>query len=566
MKGLNAARLSTAVVVGLAFSILVSACSSSSLKSRGHSTALPTPVRSAKLLVAGPLDAPGGPFLYDRYGRVVILHGVNAVYKRPPYELISAPGKPYNFSAADAKEIASLGFDVVRLGILWQGLEPGTLGPNNPTICTPGKPTHAHQYNASVAERYLERIGKTVSLLAKYGIYSLIDMHQDVYNQIFGGEGAPAWAVCTDGLEVTKLSPDWSLNYAQPAVGAAYSNFWHNSVVGNLQGNYDKVWQVVAEYFRGNPWVLGYDLFNEPYDRTLLTNLSEGSTFNAPFDSLLQCFYAGKEFTGHLSNSKAPISCPPNDPRIGLIPRIQAISPHKLLFFERDIFTSGPDAGWIGPMPFHNLVLNIHDYCPTAGESGNPPPSTLHTCASDQARTISLAALERAADTTSQQPGGPAWFLSEFGATNSIPDIDLMTSIANENLLGWTYWAWKYYDDPTGNPNEALARPNGALHLAKARALAQTYAQAIAGIPEYMSYDPSTAKFELRYRPNPHITEPTVVFVPESLNYPKGYCARAIGATIISRPNATHLLIRNEPAETPNTHLVTVSVTKKPCR
>jgi hypothetical protein len=35
----------------------------------------------------GFISAPGGPFLRDRYGRAIILHGVNAVYKLPPYEL-----------------------------------------------------------------------------------------------------------------------------------------------------------------------------------------------------------------------------------------------------------------------------------------------------------------------------------------------------------------------------------------------------------------------------------------------------------------------------------------------
>jgi ABC-2 type transport system ATP-binding protein len=39
---------------------------------------------------------------------------VNAVYKRPPYELYASPNTAWNFSAADAKAIAGLGFDVVR--------------------------------------------------------------------------------------------------------------------------------------------------------------------------------------------------------------------------------------------------------------------------------------------------------------------------------------------------------------------------------------------------------------------------------------------------------------------
>ena len=55
-------------------------------------------------LVSGPLRAPGGAFLVDSYGRAVILHGVNAVYKLAPYELIQAPGKPWNFDLRRNRE------------------------------------------------------------------------------------------------------------------------------------------------------------------------------------------------------------------------------------------------------------------------------------------------------------------------------------------------------------------------------------------------------------------------------------------------------------------------------
>ena len=47
-------------------------------------------------------------------------------------------GRRGDFTQADAARIAALGFDVVRLGIIWQGIEPGTLGPDDPRICTPG--------------------------------------------------------------------------------------------------------------------------------------------------------------------------------------------------------------------------------------------------------------------------------------------------------------------------------------------------------------------------------------------------------------------------------------------
>src|ERR1039458_7998341 len=68
------------------------------------------PVSSAHA-VEGPINSPGGPFLYDRQGRVVFFHGVNAVFKRAPYELYPAPGKPWNFSVADASLMARLGFN-----------------------------------------------------------------------------------------------------------------------------------------------------------------------------------------------------------------------------------------------------------------------------------------------------------------------------------------------------------------------------------------------------------------------------------------------------------------------
>ena len=84
-----------------------------------------------------------------------------------------------------------LGFNVVRLGIEWQALEPGSGGPNQPQVCTPGAPGNAHEWNKAVAEAYLNHVAATVNLLARYGIYTLLDMHQDVYNKNFRGEGAP---------------------------------------------------------------------------------------------------------------------------------------------------------------------------------------------------------------------------------------------------------------------------------------------------------------------------------------------------------------------------------------
>src|SRR5262249_33970080 len=58
-----------------------------------------------------------GQWLTDSTGRVVILHGVNMVAKRPPY-VPAAVG----FDADDAQFLAQHGFRAVRLGVIWKAI------------------------------------------------------------------------------------------------------------------------------------------------------------------------------------------------------------------------------------------------------------------------------------------------------------------------------------------------------------------------------------------------------------------------------------------------------------
>lgn len=506
----------------------------------------------------GPLAANGGPFLTDAAGRKVILHGVDAVYKHAPYELYVDPGKPWNFTAADARAIAGLGFDVVRLGILWKGIEPGTLGPNNPAICTPGTPGHAHQWNQAIADTYLARVRQTVDLLGRYGIFSLLDMHQDVYNEVFAGEGAPNWAVCTDGIPPTNTGT-WEANYAEPAVAAAYNNFWTNDVVGNLQGNYDRAWHAVAKTFAGNADVVGYDLFNEPFATEALTVAGA-----AVFDAQLECFYTGRADPGRLWISPLPLVCPPDDPAHGAIPTIRAVDPTTPIFYEPDVTSDFGDMDWIGPMPYRHLVLNFHDYCLASDGSASFSSSSL--CGDQERQTLAAQASARSTAADPENPGGPAWFMSEFGAEPAGTDLARMVALANENLVGWAYWQWEYYDDPTGGPSEGLASTDPAsgapiLDTAKAAILSEPYAQAVAGTPTAMAFDPGTDIFTVTYEVDLKIHAPTVVFVPVAIHYPDGYCATASGATITSAAGARHLTVQAHH----NTRTVTVSVTPGRC-
>ena len=137
---------------------------------------------------------------WTRSGRVLVLHGVNMVYKRPPY----APDK-IDFDRDDARFLARNGFRTVRLGLIWKAVEP-----------RPGK------YD----DRYLARIARTAEILADEGIWTMLDFHQDLYNERFQGEGAPDWAVLDGGLPA-EPQLGFPFNYfAMPALNLAFDNFW----------------------------------------------------------------------------------------------------------------------------------------------------------------------------------------------------------------------------------------------------------------------------------------------------------------------------------------------------
>jgi len=475
------------------------------------------------------------------------------VYKFPPYELYPAPGKPWNFAAADASLMAGLGFNVVRLGMTWKGLEPGTAPANDPAICTPGAPHDPGQFDQAVLDQYLNRLAGTVNLLGRFHIYTLLDMHQDVYNEMFDGEGAPNWAVCTNGILNTEAPGRWSQNYGTAAADAAYHHFWTNDVVGDLQGEYDRVWAAVTSYFRTNPWVVGYDPFNEPFSKSLVRAGDE------QFDGQLQCFYTGTASIGGPSHGAPAITCPANDPPHGVIPQILAVDPRHLIFYEPDIFGRRGSTNFVGPMNYSNLVFNVHVYCSQrSGKTGNP--TNVAACALQEQHSLQTRSEDRSELASGAQPHGPPWFVSEFGATSSPALLGALTGEADASLVGWTYWSWKYYGDPTGSADEALVTASGELR-STARVLARTYPQAIAGRPISFSFDPTSEMFHLVYAPDHALHAPTVIFVPTQIHYRDGYCARVSRGSVVSRPGSEFLEVAN--ASTGQS--VSVSVTSGAC-
>ena len=207
-------------------------------------------------------------------------------------------------------------------------------------------------------------------------------------------------------------------------------------------------------------------------------------------------------------------------------------------------------------MNYPGLVLNFHDYCSyRSGVTGNP--TNLSACVAQEESTFVRRSSEGPLVATPSQPLGLPLFMSEFGATQSSALLQNLTRVADQSLIGWAYWSWKYYDDPTGSSAEALASPSGQLHPI-ANALSQPYPQAVAGSLTLIDYDAGSDAFYLNFLSNPEVKAPSLIAVPAQ-RYPKGYCAQTSAGQVHKVPGALEVT-NPQKIET-----VEVTVTPGPC-
>jgi hypothetical protein len=294
----------------------------------------------------------------------------------------------------------------------------------------------------------------------------------------------------------------------------------------------------VASYFKNDHWVVGYDPFNEPFSTQ--TQLAAESTFSGS----LECFYTGRAHTGFLANGTSPLACPSDVPEDGVVPSIENVDSHHLLFVEPDIYwvTGGNVPSQLGPMPFPRIVFNFHDYCgdrsPVTGD-----PNNLLGCLQSEETSAAEQNVVRLSMSSAYQPSGPALFMSEFGATSSVSLVGFDTEWAALDQIGWSYWAWKYYDDPTGSSAEALVLADGK-YSPIVSVLSRTYPQEIAGVANSILFNPFTGAFGLTYTPSTAARGVTSIEVAASEHYPAGWCAAVKGGRITSPPGAAHLAVR----------------------
>ncbi len=456
--------------------------------------------------ITGPATPPighAGTWLIDANGRAVVLHGLNQVYKVPPYEP-SADG----FGDDDAAFLAANGFNAMRVGVIWEAVEP-----------QPGV------YD----DNYLASIAQTVQTLAAHGVLSLLDFHQDLYNELFQGEGAPAWAVQTGGLPNPQkgFPGNYFLN---PAEDFAWDSFWRNAPAPDgvgLQDHYAHAWAHVAAYFRGNPGVFGYEVLNEPWP---------GLVWEPCFDPALGCPLFDLEKLTTFYNR--------------VVPAIRAADATTLVFFEPNVLFNEGIHTDLGKVPDPHTGFSFHDYC--AIESVLQKDIT---CRQEDGLTFANA--NRHAD-INQIPA----LLTEFGATDDLANLAEVMRHADQHRMGWLEWAYTGNDKTSSSPTaQALVfdpsqPPTGSnVNTAKLAVLAAPYPQVVAGTPKSWSFMSGT--FRLSYsteRPDAQGRfspgAQTNISVP-AIEYPSGYHVTVTGGQVVSAPNAPVLtVVANAGADT----------------
>lgn len=428
-----------------------------------------------------------GRWLVDQYGRVVIVHGVNLVWKRAPY---APPDTPAGFTAADAQWLRDHGFNGVRLGTLWAGVTPDARGVGDPA--------------------YRDRWQRVMDLLAQQGIWMQLDMHQDQWHETYGGEGVPGWAMKRPAPYnlLPPVAAPFPLGYWTPEVSTVFDRFWANR--NGLLDGWADAWRVAAGWWRDQPYLMGYDLLNEPWmGREWPLCLTTGCP--ASYRSELQP-----------AMEKATRA-------------VRQVDDHNIVWWEPQQLAAGQKL----PMFFtamageDQLGLSWHNYCQDVFlASQGLPIGNVENCWKFS-RTQEATALDQAA----RMHAVP--LMSEWGATDDVRAITIDAAVADENLMGWLHWAYKRWDDPTtADSAQGLFTDDADLSSvkpAKVRALVRTYAQATAGTPLEMSFDTDTGGFRYRYRPDPSITAPTEIFV-SPLHYPDGYTVTVDGGVAVRRP------------------------------
>jgi len=453
-------------------------------------------------ITENPVKVSGTRFI-DSYGRQVILSGVNKVNKN----------QQMNYTDKDSlgsySHLADLGFNVIRLGIIWDGVEP-----------EPGK----------FDEKYLDKIEERVKWAESNGIYVLLDMHQDLYSVLYS-DGAPVWATLSENQPHVK-GDVWSDSYfLSPAVQKAFDSFWANSPApdgSGLQDHYAKMWKHIASRFANSKAVLGYDIMNEPFNGSqgneVLPVILNGyaQLFAEETGKVLTPQELGEiwaseekrfEALGRMKSSEkysrvldaATESCQQFEKNTlqpmyqKMSDAIREVDTTHILFLEHSYFGNTGIRSGIEPVKRKNGKTD-----PLVAYGPHGYDLLVDTKNYDSQSNERVGLIFNRMKETSERMNVPV-LVGEWGAFSGNSESMAMNARYITGLienLGFSNTYWAYYSGIESDLyfKSAIVRP---------------FPHYTAGVLTSCSYDPATGNFTCSWDEAPEIKAPTVIFIPD---------------------------------------------------
>lgn len=261
------------------------------------------------------------------------------------------------FDEPDARLLAETGLNCLRLPVNYRHFEDD----DRPFEIKPD------------GFRHLDRV---IDLCGRHGIYTVIDLH---------------------------ALPGWQNHHWHSDNPTHIPMFWTHS---HFQDRVVNLWERIADHYRGNPWVAGYNPINEPADESRVT---------------VGRFYSR------------------------LVKAIRAVDNDHILFLDGNTYSTEFD---IFAEPWENTVYVCHDYVRAGLGSGGPYPGETDGVWWDRA-AVEGKFLQRTE--YARRTGTPIW-VGEFGPIYTHDeDVDAQRSLILDDQLdiyrahnaSWSIWTYK---------------------------------------------------------------------------------------------------------------------------
>jgi endoglycosylceramidase len=377
--------------------------------------------------------------LRDDDGRAVILRGMNVSGSNK-----AAPYVAWHDEAALARLRDDWGLNAVRWVMPWAAVEPA---------------------EGAYDEAYLDLVEARLDWAHAHGLAVVLDLHQDVYGEGFGFDGAPRWTCDPAYYDAFEPREPWPINYFDDNVVACFDRLWNDPALGAA---FSAAWGHVAARLGDHPAVLGFDIINEPH---------WGSHDAFVFEQeRLQPFY------------------------LRVISAVRAEAPGWVAFVE-------PAASRNVGIPTSLTALGVPDvvYAPHSYDAQAEQGNGFDADRRDNL-LANLVLLRQEAEAL-----GAALWIGEYGGLGTDPTVgpyldagyDGAAAVAASSMY-WDYERGGY------GPLDG----DGAEVPAIVEALARPYPAAIAGDPVDWAFDDATGALTARWRPAADARGPTELIMP----------------------------------------------------